>query len=254
MGRGRGLGGQLWGASRHSPTQHPPIPRPPPMTVLQSIKRKALLLASTNMAPFLKKHGIRDKRYSKRLEQQLRTTYSLQPAARSGRPPKYDEEQLDAARDALASPVGPLHTTAALVQQLKSGGQLQPDAPKRGFMAAVKRHLSKQGLRLGFGTRSKQQALTKGDAKARLAWCQRMQHELTSATVGGWHFVDEKSLGSGGKPRCEWWLGPGVTRVRCPPSSACKDGCCSYPVQGDRPLPCTGRVGHAAGALLGGSD
>lgn len=177
------------------------------MAILRTIKRKALLLAdllaSVPLKSFLKKHGIKDKRYGKRLEQQLRTTYSLAPAPRSGRPPKYTEEQLDAATEALASPANPIHTTAALVQQLQSGGQLPEGTPKRGFMAAVKRHLAQQGLRLGFGSRSKQQALSAADAKARLAWCRSMQHEITHATVGTWRFVDEKLLTSGAKPRCE---------------------------------------------------
>jgi hypothetical protein len=41
---------------------------------------------------------------------------------------------------------------------------LAANAPKRGFMAAVRRHMADQKLQLGYGMRSKQQGLTVVDA------------------------------------------------------------------------------------------
>lgn len=226
------LGTWPFACDQHSHAPAAPSPRQPRMSVLSGIKRKALLLAdvvaSIDLRPFLKKHGIKDKRYSARLVEQLRTTFSLQPAARSGRPRKYTTEQLDAACEALASPAGPIHTTAALVQQLKDDGQLQPDSSKRGFMAALKQRLQQRGWRLAFGTRSKQQALTKADAKARLEWCREMRTQITEETVGSWYCEDEKMLSSGGKSRCEWgrWgrIEPSAQCLTCPALESTKLG------------------------------
>ena len=65
----------------------------------------------------LKKHGIKDRKYKQRLEERLRTQYTLDPPPRSGRRPVYTEEQMAAGVDALSQPA-PFHSTAELVQQV----------------------------------------------------------------------------------------------------------------------------------------
>lgn len=210
------------------------------MQIPPSIKRKALVLADLvargPLLPLLRKYGIKDKRYGKRLERQLRTTFSLDPAPRSGRPPVYTPDQLEAARGALASPSPPFHTAAQLVQHLKEQGTLAADAPKRGFMAAFKRYMSLAGQRLRFGTRTKLHGLTAADAKERLVWCRRMQHKITDATVATWYFVDEKTLNSRGKLIGERWLGRrrsmagcSTPRQRCIGAAPPPMLCCSSP-------------------------
>ena len=68
------------------------------MKVLPQVKRAALfaadVLSSVDLKPFLKKHGIKDKLYSKRLVDRLRSTYSLQPAPRQGRPRVHTADEL----------------------------------------------------------------------------------------------------------------------------------------------------------------
>jgi hypothetical protein len=119
LARGQGLVMQQLSGNEHTPAPHTPIARLPCLKTLNAIKHQALLLAyivaSTDIGPFLKKHGIKDKRYGKRLVQQLRNTCSLSQAPRSDRPPKYTEAKLNAAHHTLACPTGPIHTAAALV-------------------------------------------------------------------------------------------------------------------------------------------
>ena len=178
------------------------------MKVLQSVKRAALFLAdvlsSGSFTPQLKKHGIKDRKYKARLEERLRTEYTLEPPTREGRPAVYTEEQLAAGEEALSRPAQTFHSTAQLVQHLQEEEQLPASATQRGYAAALKRYLASKGLQLGFGVRSKQQAITAAVAAKRLAWCKQMQHVITSTTVRQWHFADEKphsgsQLGTGGQ-------------------------------------------------------
>lgn len=57
------------------------------MKVLQSVKRAALFLAdvlsSGSFTAQLKKHGIKDRKYKARLEERLRTEYTLDPPVRA---------------------------------------------------------------------------------------------------------------------------------------------------------------------------
>lgn len=112
------------------------------MKVLPQVKRAALfaadVLSSVDLKPFLKKHGIKDKLYSKRLVDRLRSTYSLQPAPRQGRPRVYTADELQAAQDELTRPSQPVHSTRQLVQRLKEGGSCQ-QAPA---LRASSQHLS----------------------------------------------------------------------------------------------------------------
>jgi len=169
---------------------------PQNMKVLQSVKRAALFLAdvlsSGSFTAQLKKHGIKDRKYKTRLEERLRTEYTLDPPAREGRPTVYTAEQLAAGEEALSRPAQTFHSAADLVQHLKEEGELPASATQRGYVAALKRHLTAKGLLLGYGVRSKQQALTAAVAAKRLAWCKEMQHVITSTTVKQWHFADEK--------------------------------------------------------------
>jgi len=178
------------------------------MKVLPQVKRAALfaadVLSSVDLKPFLKKHGIKDKLYSKRLVDRLRSTYSLQPAPRQGRPRVYTADELQAAQDELTRPSQPVHSTRQLVQRLKEGGELSAGTSVKGFKPALKRHLAEQGLQLGYGTRSKRQPITRQLAADRLKWCREMQGELTDMKVKTWYFEDEKPHGLGGKSRCEW--------------------------------------------------
>ena len=173
------------------------------MPVLKSVKRAALVcadaLSRVSLPPILKAHGIKDKRYGARLIQKLRTQFSLDPAPRSGRPPKYSEAQLVAAEAALASPAHPYHSGDVLMAELKEQAVLPEEAKKRGFLPRVKGFMRLAGRRLAFGGRSKQQALTTADSKQRLAWCKEMQHVITDTTVVDWWFADEKWLGGRGK-------------------------------------------------------
>lgn len=177
------------------------------MKVLPQVKRAALfvadVLSSVNLKPYLKKHNIKDKQYSKRLVDRLRTTFSLQPAPRQGRPRVYTEDQLQAAQDELTRPSQPVHSTRQLVQRLKQEGELPSVTSVKGFRPALKRHLAEQGLQLGYGTRSKRQPITRQLAADRLKWCREMQDELTDTKVKKWYFEDEKPHGLGGKSRCE---------------------------------------------------
>ena len=90
--RGQSLVMQHSSGSEHSPSPHMPLSHLPCMKILSAIKRKALLMAdivaSAELGPCLKKHGIIDLRYGKRLLQQVRTTYSLSQAPHNDRPPK----------------------------------------------------------------------------------------------------------------------------------------------------------------------
>jgi hypothetical protein len=156
-----------------------------------------------NLKPYLKKHNIKDKQYSKRLVDRLRTTFSLQPAPRQGRPRVYTEDQLQAAQDELTRPSQPVHGTRQLVQRLKQEGELPSVTSVKGFKPTLKRHLAEQGLQLGYGTRSKRQPITRQLAADRLKWCREMQDELTDTKVKKWYFEDEKPHGLGGKSRCE---------------------------------------------------
>lgn len=184
--------------------------RPPP-----SIVRAALfvadVLASVVDAPFLKKWGIKDKRYKARLVSKLRTQHSLAPAPRSGRPRVYTPEQLAAGQVALAAPSQPYHSTAALLLDLKEQQILPASATRRGYGNALKRHLGQQGLALGYSPRAKAQPLTDADKQQRLAWCQHMRLTITAATVQSWWFEDEKQHNYGGKARGE----QGWARSRC---------------------------------------
>lgn len=177
------------------------------MKVLPQVKRAALfvadVLSTVNLKPYLKKHNIKDKQYSKRLVDRLRTTFSLQPAPRQGRPRVYTEDQLQAAQDELTRPSQPVHSTRQLVQRLKQEGELPSVTSVKGFKPALKRHLAEQGLQLGYGTRSKRQPITRQLAADRLKWCREMQDELTDTKVKKWYFEDEKPHGLGGKSRCE---------------------------------------------------
>ena len=180
------------------------------MKVLKTVKRAALfladVLASGPFTSLLKKHGIRDRKYKQRLEERLRTQYTLDPPPRSGRRPVYTEEQLAAGVDALSQPSPPFHSTAELVQQLQEDEQLPASAKRRGYVPALKRHLAAHGQQLGYGVRSKQQALTPDVAAKRLAWCKKMKPVITDTTVKNWHFVDEKPHSGSGLGRGGWGL------------------------------------------------
>lgn len=178
------------------------------MSPLKSVKRAALfvadVLASVALGPFLKKWGIKDKRYGQRLIDRLRSKHSLAPAGRSGRPRKYTAEELAAGAAELSQPAHAHHSKAELVLQLKEDKRLPATAKTRGFSAALKRHLGERGLQLGYGPRTKQHALTTADERARLAWSRRMQHVITDATVKDWWCEDEKTISGAGKMRSEW--------------------------------------------------
>lgn len=180
------------------------------MKVLKSVKRAAIfvadVLSSVNLKPFLKKHNIKDKQYGKRLIDKLRSSGSLLPAPRQGRPRVYTDDQLQAAQDELTKPGPPFHSTRALVHKLKEEGELPAEAKPRGFKPALQRHLGQLGLQLGYGTRSKGQPITERTAADRLAWCLEMKDDLTERKVKSWYFEDEKPHGLGGKSRCEWCL------------------------------------------------
>jgi len=178
------------------------------MTVKQTVARAANfvadVLSSVNLRPFLKKWKIKDKRYGERLVHKLRTQHNLERAPRQQEGGTYTSSQLADAQQVLTEPSRPYHSGAALVQDLKEQEVLPATAKKRGFMPAFKRHLGQLGLALGYGTRTKQQAVTKKDAMARLAWCKKMQPILTEEKVKTWYYEDEKQHGAGGKSRCEW--------------------------------------------------
>lgn len=199
---------------------------PPSMKTPQTVIRAALFIAdvlsSVNLTPYLKKWDIKDKQYGKRLIEKLRTNHGLQPSPRQGRPRVYTEEQLAAGQDALTHPSRAYHSKAALVQELKEGGQLPAETKQRGYVPALKRHLQEQGLQLGYGTRSKQQPLTRRDEKERLSFCQRVVHILTPANLKKWWFGDEKPHSEGGKARCE--LPAAGSCIAC--SSVCGPGQC----------------------------
>jgi hypothetical protein len=184
------------------------------MSPLQSVRRAALfvadVLASVKLAPFLKKHKIKDKAYGQRLIDRLRTKHSLAPASRPGRPRTYTEEQLAAGQAELSKPSHPHHSKAELVRTLKEKGRLPTSAKPRGYGAALKRSLGEQGLQLGYGPRTKLHAISTADKKSRLEWCQRMQHIITESTVKVWWFEDEKMISGGGKMRSEWGSREGV--------------------------------------------
>jgi hypothetical protein len=177
------------------------------MKVTRSLIRAATfvadVLSSVKLGPFLKKHGIKDKRYGQRLIEKLRKQHTLEPAPGRGRPPLYTTAQLAAAQEALVVPSCPYHSSAQLVHDLKEQQLLPAKARRRGFMPALGRHLAGQGLATGYGTRRRQQPLSNEDCRKRLAWCTKMRPKLTSATLGQWWFEDEKPHGVGGKARCE---------------------------------------------------
>lgn len=177
------------------------------MKITSSVKRAALfvadVLSSVNLRPFLKKHGIKNKLYGKRLIEKLRTSCSLLPAPRRGRPRVYTADQLQAAQDELSKPRGPIHSKRELMRTLKDDGELPTDAKLRGFGPALDRHLAEQGLELGYGVRSKGQPISESIAAERLEWCREMQPLMTEEKVKDWWFEDEKPHGYGGKSRCE---------------------------------------------------
>lgn len=177
------------------------------MGPLETVRRAALfvadVLSSVNLAPFLKKHHIKDKRYGWRLIDRLRSKFSLEPADRPGRPRVYTVQQLAAGQAELSSASPPIYNAAELVQRLKDRQQLPATATPRGYLAALKRHLQLQGLQTGYGPRTMQHALTKSDERQRLAWCQSMQHKITDSTIKDWWFEDEKSINSAGTMRGE---------------------------------------------------
>lgn len=189
------------------------------MKIAQSAKRAALfiadLLSTVPLSSFLKKHGIKDKKYKARLVEKLRTQYSLQPAPRTGRPPVYTSQQLGEAQHLLISSPHPIHSTAALVGELKDQQVLPGEAKRRGFVPALQRQLAQQHLQLGYGTRSKGQALSADHKRQRLAWCKKMRKVLTSTALKDWHFADEKPHGVGGKSRCELHCAAAKHKRRC---------------------------------------
>lgn len=178
------------------------------MKITKTVKRAALFIAdvltSVDLRPILKKNKIQDKAYGSRLAEKLRTTFSLAPAPRQGRPPVYTDVQLKAAQDELTKPSQPLHSARALVHKLKGDGELPEETKVRGFKPALQRHLAEQGLQLGYGVRSKSQPITKATAAQRLKWCEQMRPQMTGQKVKSWYFEDEKPHGLGGKSRCKW--------------------------------------------------
>jgi hypothetical protein len=178
------------------------------MKITDTVKRAALFIAdvlsSVDLRPILKKHKIKDKTYASRLAEKLRTTFSLAPAPRQGRPHVYTDDQLEAAQDELIKPSQPIHSTRALVHRLKGDGELPEETKVRGFKPALQRHLAEQGLQLGYGVRSKSQPITAATAAQRLKWCKDMRPQMTEQKVKSWHFEDEKPHGLGGKSRCKW--------------------------------------------------
>ena len=198
------------------------------MSQLQSVRRAALfvadVLASANLAPFLKKHNIKDKKYGQRLIDRLRTKHSLAPASRPGRPRTYTKEQLAAGQAELSRPSHPHHSKAELVRLLKEEERLPASAKSRGYGAALKRSLGEQGLQLGYGPRTKQHAITAADKRDRLAWCLRMQPIITDATVKDWWFEDEKMINGAGKMRGEWGRCGGVWTAVLQAPAGCASG------------------------------
>lgn len=182
--------------------------RPVSMKATRSLVRAATLVAdvlsSVKLGPFLKKHGVKDKRYGQRLIEKLRKHHSLAPAPGRGRHKLYTTAQLAAAQQALVEPDRPYHSSADLVLDLKERQQLPAEAKRRGFIPALERHLAGQGLSLAYGTRRRQQPLSAADCRKRLTWCKKMRPQLTPAKLPSWWFEDEKPHGVGGKARCEW--------------------------------------------------
>lgn len=178
------------------------------MSITATVKRTCLFLAdvlSTNdCTSSLKKFGIKDHRYKGRLIDRLSTHYSLDISPGRGRHSIYSAGQLAAGQDALSFASRPFHSGRALVEGLKEEQELPADAHTRGYVPALKQHLASQGLVLAYGPRSKQQALTKADEKARLKWCKQHQADFTEAKLKSWWFEDEKLHQEGGKSRCEW--------------------------------------------------
>lgn len=126
-----------------------------------------------------------------------KTTWSGHPASSMAAPTRPASWQM------LTEPSRPYHSGAALMQDLKEQEVLPATAKQRGFMPIFKRHLGQVGLALGCSTRTKQHAVTKKDAKARLAWCREMLPILTEEKVKTWYYEDEKQHGAGGKSRSE---------------------------------------------------
>lgn len=181
------------------------------MSITATVKRACLfcahVLSHNDCTESLEAFGIKDRRYVPRLIHKLSTQFSLDISPGRGRPAAYSTEQLAAGQAALASPSSPYHSSRALVEDLKEEGELPEGAPRRGYMPALTRHLASQGLSLGYGTRTKQHALTKADEKERLRWCREHQQDFREPNLKDWWFEDEKQHQEGGKARCEWVQG-----------------------------------------------
>lgn len=148
-----------------------------------------------------KELGIKGTRFSARLKAALERDCSIADAPRSGRPPIYTFDILDAALDWFIRFSWQELTKAEFVNELLGIGILPEGAAIDGFYPAFKAHLLGYGFHLKWGQQSFTFALSQDQKLWRAQWCQQHQGTFTTTTLGDYWFCDEIVIEEGGHPK-----------------------------------------------------
>lgn len=162
-----------------------------------------LLLEGKSVREAKKQLNITSTTYVNKLATKLRDTASLADGQRSGRPRKYTDELLEAAKDYVIEIEDAVYSSKDLVSAMIGEGVLPEATAWSGFWPVFIPYMASQGVPLVWGLQRLTFALSGTHARARLKWCHDYQDIITDATVGSYWFVDEISIELGGHPKGE---------------------------------------------------
>lgn len=148
----------------------------------------------------LKRRGITDHGFLRRLRDNLAEHASIADAPRSGRDTKYTDELLEQAKDCMLEGEEAVWSMEAFVEVLIEECILPAGNSVRGFWEAFAPYMQRHGLRLVYGSQRLTFAMSSHHASERLSFCRQHVGVITATTVKDYWFTDEIQLEYGPPP------------------------------------------------------
>lgn len=181
------------------------------------------LLHTEEAKNLLKRKGITDHSFIKRLCSNLREYGSIVDAPRSGRDPKYTDELLAAAMEFMLESLDCVWSKQCFVDSLIAEGVLEDGVSIEGFWRPFAAYMQQHGMRMVYGTQRLTFAMSGRHADGRLTWCRDNEGVLTHETVREYWFTDEIQLEHGPPPNSECLPCPAALIQSC--NVACLQWC-----------------------------
>ena len=179
-------------------------PRPKYLTIdTQNFKGTAQALARTKyvlayLQTINKEYSARTSGLSRhaheRIIKGLAQNGHLGDSERSGRPPLYTDDQMEAAWQLLANQKYGKLTGAEILRQLKADKKIHATAEPKRFMEHLHAFILKKGHRLISNCTKTTFFISDSDAKARVKYAKEWQAKLTTLPLKHLVFVDEITL------------------------------------------------------------